>query len=98
MDDLSLDLMMHIKEICMNNLCGPRDHYIIITQNPRALDRCLNKGLIIRPYECTKDNKQLNKTTQLNPRVYFINLTLGFLKFESLNSISFIVGPINQKK
>ena len=66
MDDLSLDLMMHIKEICMNNLCGPRDHYIIITQNPRALDRCLNKGLIIGPYECTIDNKQLNETTQLN--------------------------------
>jgi hypothetical protein len=73
MDKLSLGLMMHIKEICMNNLCGPRVHSIILTQNLRVLDRCLNKGLIIGPYEYTKDDEQINENTQLNPRVYFIN-------------------------
>ena len=41
--------------------------------NPMALDRCLNKGIVIGPYEWTKDDKQLNETTQLNSRVYFIN-------------------------
>ena len=67
MDELSLGLMMHIKEICMNNLCGPRVHSIILTQNLRVLDRCLNKGLIIGPNEYTKDDKQINENTQLNP-------------------------------
>jgi hypothetical protein len=66
MDDSSLDLMMHIKEICMNNLYGPKVHSIILTQNPRALDGYLNKGLILGSYEWTIDTKQLNETTQLN--------------------------------
>jgi hypothetical protein len=40
------------------NLCGPKVHSIILAQNPRVLDECLNKGLIIGPYEYIIKNKQ----------------------------------------
>jgi hypothetical protein len=64
-EDLSLDQYRKGNK-CMNNLYDPKVHSITLAQDPKILDGCLNKGLIIGPYECTKDNKQLNETTQLN--------------------------------
>ena len=57
---LSSNLLMYIKERCMNNLCDPRVYSIVHAKNPRVLDGHSNERLLIGPYECIMDNKQWN--------------------------------------
>ena len=99
MDDSSLDLMMHFKETCMNNLCSPRVYSIIFTQNPRVLDRCVNEDSSLDFMNVYYD-EQSNETTQLNPWVYLINFMWHprVSWVWEFNSISFIVGPMGQRK
>ena len=35
--------MTHFKETCMNNLSSLKVCSIILTQNPKVLDRCMNE-------------------------------------------------------